>query len=98
MTKMKKMKKYMCAAMALMMLTGCGDFLEPDSQSEFVPKDASSFNELLLGEAYPRYDKSNLNIFLDLMSDDVTAAPFQVPHEGFTADKYLAAYTWPPVI
>lgn len=96
MTKMKKMKKYMCAAMALMMLTGCGDFLEPDSQSEFVPKDASSFNELLLGEAYPRYDKSNLNIFLDLMSDDVTAAPFQVPHEGFTADKYLAAYTWQP--
>ena len=59
----------MTAAAALLLLSSCGDFLEPDSQSEFVPKDASSFNELLLGEAYPRYDKSDLNIFLDLMSD-----------------------------
>lgn len=86
----------MIGAAALLFLTGCGDFLEPDSQSEFVPKDASSFNEILLGEAYPRYDKSDLNIFLDLMSDDVTAAPYQKPQEGFDPDKFLAAYTWQP--
>lgn len=86
----------MTAAAALLLLSSCGDFLEPDSQSEFVPKDASSFNELLLGEAYPRYDKSDLNIFLDLMSDDVTAAPYQRPQDGFDPDKFLAAYTWQP--
>lgn len=94
---MINMKQYMItAAAALLLLSGCGDFLEPDSQSEFVPKDASSFNELLLGEAYPRYDKTDLNIFLDLMCDDVTAAPYQKPQEGFDSDKFLAAYTWQP--
>ena len=47
-----------------LILGGCGDFLEPKSKSEFVPKDANSMNELLLGEAYPRSDISGLNIFL----------------------------------
>ena len=37
----------------LMMVTSCSDFLEPKSQSEFVPKNAVSLNEMLLGDAYP---------------------------------------------
>ena len=57
-----------------LILGGCGDFLEPKSKSEFVPKDANSMNELLLGEAYPRNDVSGLNIFLYLLDDDVAPA------------------------
>ena len=34
--------------------SSCSSFLEPSSQTEFVPKTATSLNEMLLGEAYPR--------------------------------------------
>ena len=74
----------------------CSDFLEPKSKSEFVPKDANSLNELLLGEAYPRYDVEKLNLFLYLLDDDVTAAPYQKPIEGCDPNLWLAAYTWQP--
>ena len=55
-------------------LCSCEDFLEPSSTSEFVPKDANSLNELLLGEAYPRNDVDGMNIFLNLLDDDITSA------------------------
>lgn len=77
-------------------LTGCKDFLEPNSKSEFVPKDATSLNELLLGEAYQRNDMDGFNIFLSLLDDDVEAAPYQKPNTGYNENKYLASYTWQP--
>ena len=85
-------------AAASLVLSGCGDFLEPDSPSEFVPKDVDSFNELLLGEAYPRNDASGLNIFLNLMEDDIDAAPYQKPESDFQPDQYLAAFAWNPIM
>ena len=94
---MKQLKnKIVVLALSGLFLTGCGDFLEPSSTSEFVPKDASSLNELLLGEAYPRNDISGMNIFLNLMDDDITAMPYQIPQDGFDANRFLAAYTWQP--
>ena len=33
-------------------MASCGDFLEPKSQSEYVPKLVKSLDELLLGEVY----------------------------------------------
>ena len=63
------------AIIALLSATSCGDFLEPNSTSEFVPKDAVSLNELLLGEAYQRNDMTGFNIFLNLLDDDIEAAP-----------------------
>ena len=77
-------------------LCSCEDFLEPSSTSEFVPKDANSLNELLLGEAYPRNDVDGMNIFLNLLDDDIAAMPYQVPQDGFDANRFLAAYTWQP--
>ena len=74
----------------------CGDFLEPNSKSEFVPKDAVSLNELLLGEAYQRNDISGFNIFLNLMEDDIEATPYQKPITGFNGNKYLASFSWQP--
>ena len=94
---MKKIKnKIAIGALTGLLLCSCGDFLEPSSSSEFVPKDASSLNELLLGEAYPRNDIDRMNIFLNLMDDDITAMPYQIPQDGFDANRFLAAYTWQP--
>ena len=92
------MKKYILMAVAGLALSSCGDFLEPDSTSEFVPKDVNSFNELLLGEAYPRNDVGGLNIFMNMLDDDITAAPYQTPQVGFNADKYLGSYAWHPTM
>ena len=49
----------------LMMVTSCSDFLEPKSQSEFVPKNAVSLNEMLLGDAYPQPNVSSCYMFAD---------------------------------
>ncbi|MDE5693870.1 MAG: RagB/SusD family nutrient uptake outer membrane protein, partial [Duncaniella sp.] len=59
-------------------MSGCSDFLEPKALSEFVPKDATALNELLLGEAYPLNMSSfRLTGFTNLFDDDLTAAPYQ---------------------
>lgn len=76
------------------MLTGCNDFLEPKAKSEFVPKDAQSLNELLLGEAYLLKTSSNFEGFLGLMDDDVAAAPYQVPPELKNMDYLSVPFTW----
>ncbi len=93
---MELTKRLFIIASISLTLTGCSDFLEPNSKSEFVPKDANSLNELLLGEAYQRNDLTGYNIFLGLMDDDIEAAPYQVPMEDFEEDKYLASYAWQP--
>lgn len=93
---MKAIKYILISAVAVLSLSACEDFLEPNSKSEFVPKDAVSLNELLLGEAYQRNDMNGYNIFLGLLDDDVEAAPYQVPAEGFDATKYTASFTWQP--
>lgn len=94
---MKKIKLYTLALLgSAMLITSCGDFLEPKSTSEFVPKDARSLNELLLGEAYPRNDIGGFNYFLTMMDDDVTATRYQEPESNFDEDIYLASYTWQP--
>ena len=94
---MKQLKNKIAAfALSGLFITGCSDFLEPSSTSEFVPKDASSMNELLLGEAYPRNDIDKMNIFLNVMDDDITAMPYQKPSDGFDPNLFLAAYTWQP--
>lgn len=74
------------------MLNSCGDFLEPKSTSEFVPKDVRSLNEILLGEAYPRNDIGGFNYFLTLMDDDLTATLYQVPE-----DNSITIYYWLPI-
>ena len=77
-------------------LFSCGDFLEPKSKSEFVPKDVSSLNELLLGEAYPTNGISSLNTFLNVLDDDVACAPFQETEVGQDRNRWWAVYSWQP--
>ena len=91
-----KFKYSILAFFAVLSMTACSDFLEPDSESEFVPEDATSLNELLLGEAYMRNDMKGFNIFLGLLEDDIEAAPYQVPTDGFEGNLFLASFTWQP--
>ena len=94
---MKKMKLYTLALLGCaLVFTGCGDFLEPKSTSEFVPKDITSLNEMLLGEAYPRNDIGGFNYFLSLMDDDLAATVYQEPENNFDENLFLASYTWQP--
>ena len=91
-----KLKNSILAISALLVLNACGDFLEPNSKSEFVPRDAVSLNELLLGEAYQRDDLDEFNAFLNLLDDDIEASSYQEPSSGFDANKYTASFTWQP--
>lgn len=79
---------------ASLAFSSCSDFLEPKSKSEFVPKDVSSMNELLLGAAYARFDSQGFNVFLNILDDDVTCAPYQPTTSGQNRKLWQAAYTW----
>ena len=46
--------KYLIYTITLTSLTACGDFLEPKSQSKYIPKDANALHEMLIVEAYPQ--------------------------------------------
>ena len=48
---MNRMIKY-GLLVTMFFMASCGDFLEPKSQSEYVPKLVKSLDELLLGEVY----------------------------------------------
>lgn len=93
--KVMNFKHIVFGTAAACMLASC-DFLEPKSTSEFVPRDANSLNELLLGNAYPRKDVSRMNLYLNMMDDDVTSAPYQAPSVGLDVNLYTASYTWQP--
>lgn len=68
------MKKfiYTIIGIVLLSLSSCSDFLEPKSQSEYVPKDANALQEMLIGSAYPQHKSgNNLLGFLSFLDDDV---------------------------
>ncbi len=39
---------YILTGIVLLSLSSCSDFLEPKSQSEYVPKDANALQEMLI--------------------------------------------------
>lgn len=49
------MKKFIYTIIGIVLLTlsSCSDFLEPKSQSEYVPKDANALQEMLIGSLTP---------------------------------------------
>ena len=73
----------------------CSDFLEPKSQSEYIPKEATALNEMLLGEAYPMssgYGKEILDI-VSILDDDVmcTNTPGVIDASITESNIFLAA-------
>lgn len=92
------MKNRLLIISIIALCTACGDFLEPKSKSEFVPKEISALNELLLGEAYPTADVSNLNIFLGVLDDDIDMSKYNTFPEGKHESVYHGVFTWQPDI
>ncbi len=96
---MKTYIKYLAVGMMAAAISSCGDFLDPKATSEYVPKDAESLNELLLGQAYPRKDIANtLDGFLHLMDDDIAFAPYQT-YDNYFENRLSAmqiVFTWQP--
>lgn len=83
----------------LMMVTSCSDFLEPKSQSEFVPKNAVSLNEMLLGDAYPQPNVSSCYLFSlqTMLDDDICCS--SLPYTAYQVAQlpgYNALYSWQP--
>ncbi len=76
-------------------LIGCSDFLEPKSQSEFVPKTAQDLNEMLLGEVYMGPEDGGMYGALGILDDDVTTRPvaYEVELQS-KVDQLKFAYTW----
>lgn len=92
------MRKNLISIFIYMLLVSCGDFLEPKSTSEFVPKDATSLNEIILGDAYPRPDdRIAINTFLGVFEDDVTCSDWAPdPNNEDKLPALEAAYAWQP--
>lgn len=83
---------------AIFIMASCSDFLEPKSQSEYVPKLVKSLDELLLGEVYmgPGYSDGRLFGVLGVFDDDVAVRPdwqSSSTEEG-KVNKLRLAYTW----
>ena len=82
----------------LLMMASCSNFLEPKSQSEYVPKLIKSLDELLLGEVYMGPDVMEGQFYgvLGLFDDDVAIrAEWNAnPNEENKINKIKLAYTW----
>ncbi|MDR0511162.1 MAG: RagB/SusD family nutrient uptake outer membrane protein [Rikenellaceae bacterium] len=95
------------AIFAAFALVSCREFLEPKSQSEFIPSTAEQLNEMLISALPEPNDASNSALtggFLDILSDDVETTPYIDPR-NLSADQwyqqsYVSAiysmYTWQP--
>lgn len=95
---MKKLKYSIISLVIL--LTSCSEFLEPQSQTEYVPRDINSLNELLIGNAYIDPNAQNAYFFLyhEIMSDDVSITSETTNHTNNQA-KYSKAkpyFSWHP--
>lgn len=93
------MKNCLLLGILLYVCTSCGDFLEPKSESDYVPKDVESMNELLIGNAYPRPKAGYaLNGALTLLDDDVACNP-NTKEYGYRSDAVERSryfFTWQP--
>ena len=89
----------LCAVLGL--FPACSDFLEPKSESEYIPEDASALNEMLLGEAYIQPDLGGeiMNMLL-ILDDDVmctdSAGEIDLVSYGQHITFLQELYSWQP--
>lgn len=79
-------------------VSSCSDFLEPKSDSEYVPENAIALNEMLLGAAYPRAGIA-FNAYLPLLDDDVCCTKKEGTVSTYDVTKLLgvqAIFSWQP--
>ncbi len=92
------MKKYIF--ISLLFLSSCTGFLEPKSQTEYVPRDVNSLNEMLIGNAYIDPTNSSAPVFSynEIFSDDWACSSENSTHTSNLSKypKYKAVYAWHP--
>lgn len=80
--------------------SSCSDFLEPRSQTEYIPRDINSLNELLIGDAYmdPKFQNYAVFCYNDFMSDDWACSPeiFNNVQNQDKYNRYKALFAWHP--
>lgn len=76
----------------LLLLTGCGDFLEESSQDEVRPSSASDLEQLLLGEGYQL--SATAMPYLDMLTDDVKSQYTESSNQQEYVQKGQAPFTW----
>ena len=88
---------------ALLTLSACSDFLEPKSQSEYVPRDVNALQEMLIGEAYPTSSGGEpILAYANIFDDDLQFC--KVYTDGYDFDESnkanseitKALFTWQP--
>lgn len=95
------MKKYILLLLTIAaILSSCSDFLEPKSQTEFVPRDVNSLNEMLLGNAYldPQNQAQYIFAYHEIFSDDL-ACTRENGNNTLNADRYTKLkhyFSWHP--
>lgn len=85
--------KYIAILCCALIFFSCEKFLEEESQDLVVPKSVQDYRELLFGEGYSR-GSNTVNLYLDIMSDDVTEI---LKAWGFGGDMRLRGfgyYAW----
>lgn len=103
---MKISKNILLLALAAMVLSGCGSFLDEESQSEVIPKSASDFAELLMGNGYPDNNGPDFS-WISYLDDDCDAYLEATgydenwnPIDGFAGNSQsiypLPYYSWQP--
>ena len=93
--------KYLLLVIVVGLFFSCSDFLEPKSQSEYIPQDAVSLNEMLLGEAYPQAgDPAAMLDILSMLDDDICCTDTTGGNVGLNDDRnYIAlkaVFSWQP--
>lgn len=95
------MKKNLLLITVILGLMGCDSFLEPKSDTLYIPKDVTSLDEMLLGSAYPRPTSTSVVISagLQLLDDDVTCTSASGEVSSYNEPKVNSVryiYSWQP--
>ena len=92
--------KYLIYTITLTSLTACSDFLEPKSQSKYIPKDANALQEMLIGEAYPQQGSTEFLTYLEILADDIDqnqVEGYEFPeNEQGKMERFEVLYSWQP--
>ncbi len=94
------MKKILLYIPILLLAGSCSKFLEPKSQTEYIPRDVNSLNELLIGKAYldPNSQSAPVFSYNEIFSDDwVCSAENSTNTNNLSKyPKYKPFFAWHP--
>ena len=92
---MKKYFKIILLICLTLSFTACKKgFLEESSQDLVRPTTTAALNQLMMGEAYALSATSNINDYLDLLTDDIQSDFYANSTIVAGLNKYAPVYTW----